>query len=147
MAGVNKVTLIGRLGQDPDVKYMADGTAVATFSVATSQEWKDKTSGEKKEAVEWTKVVAWRKLAEICGEYLKKGRQVYIDGRMATRTWEKDGQKHYITEVIAREVQFLGSAGNGQDRNRDPNDYPEASGGQAAPPTGGSDAGQDDIPF
>jgi single-strand DNA-binding protein len=146
MSGVNKVTLIGRLGQDPDVRYMADGTAVATFSVATSQEWKDKTTGDKKEAVEWTKVVAWRKLAEICGEYLKKGRQVYIEGRMATRSWEKDGQKHYITEVIAREVQFLGSAGGNGDQKRDPGAYPEASGGYSDPPAAAGDVG-DDIPF
>jgi single stranded DNA-binding protein len=91
MSGKNLVILIGRLGQDPDVKYTADGTPVATFSLATSMEWKDKATGEKRERVEWTRVVAWRKLAELCAEYLAKGRQVYVEGRLQTRDWEKDG--------------------------------------------------------
>jgi len=148
MAGVNKVILVGHLGQDPDIRYTPDGTPVAVMSVATSQTWRDKSNGEKRERTEWSRVVAWRKLAEICGEYLAKGRQVYVEGRMQTRSWEKDGQTHYTTEVIANEVQFLGSAKSNQDKRRDPTDYPEASGGYPDAPA--RDAGgpmEDDIPF
>lgn len=110
MAGINKVILVGRLGQDPEVRYTPDGTAVTTFSVATSREWNDKNSGERKEQTEWHRIVTFRKLAEICGQYLSKGRQVYVEGRMQTRSWEdKDGVKRYTTEVVADTVQFLGS--------------------------------------
>lgn len=144
MAGINKVILIGRLGQDPEVRYTPDGTAVANFSIATSEEWKDKNSGEKRERTEWHRIVAWRKLGEICGEYLSKGRQVYIEGRIQTRSWEdKDGNKRYTTEIIASDVQFLG----GRD-----------SAGSAGPSAGAPDTGggstlsgpgpqDDDIPF
>jgi single-strand DNA-binding protein len=149
MAGVNKVIIIGRLGRDPEVRYTPDGTAVANFSVATSQEWKDKTSGEKKEKTEWHRVVAFRKLAELCGEYLAKGRQVYIDGRLQTRSWEKDGQTHYMTEVVANDVQFLGgrdsrdggSPGNSFGQNLEETYGPIAGPAQEAP------QGDDDIPF
>jgi single-strand DNA-binding protein len=147
MAGINKVILLGRLGKDPEVNYTPDGTAVATFSVATSREWKDKSTGEKRELVEWTRVVAWRKLAQICGEYLAKGRQVYIEGRMQTRSWEKDGTTHYANEVIANEVQFIGGrADSNQDRRRDPGDYPKASAGRGPAPAAGNTM-EDDIPF
>lgn len=147
MSGINKVILLGRLGHDPEVKYTPDGTAVTSFSVATSQQWKDK-EGQKQERTEWTRVVAWRKLAEICAQYLAKGRQVYIEGRMQTRQWEKDGVTRYATEVIANEVLFVGSRSDGdQDRMRDPVDYPEAAGGtsQASPVAGVNN--DDDIPF
>ncbi len=105
---VNKVTLIGRLGKNPDVKYTQDGQAIANFSVATSIEWKDKTSGEKNERVEWHRVVAFRKLGEICGQYLTKGRQVYIEGRLQTRSWDKDGETRYTTEIVATDMKMLG---------------------------------------
>ena len=108
MAGINKVILVGRLGSDPEVRYTPDGTAVANFSIATSDEWTDKATGEKKERTEWHRVVAWRKLGEICGEYLSKGRQVYVEGKLQTRSWEKDGITRYSTEIIASDVQFLG---------------------------------------
>ena len=108
MAGLNKVMVIGRIGQDPEVRYFQDGTAVCNMSVATSQEWKDKNTGEKREKTEWHRVTAFRKLAEVCGQYLSKGRQIYVEGYLQTRKWEKDGQTHYTTEVIANEVQFLG---------------------------------------
>ena len=110
MSGINKVILIGNLGQDPEVRYTTSGQAVASFSIATTESWKDK-AGVKQEQTEWHKIVAWAKLAELCGEYLKKGRQVYVEGRLRSRSWEgKDGNKRYTTEVIANTIQFLGSA-------------------------------------
>jgi single-strand DNA-binding protein len=108
MAGINKVILVGRLGNDPEMRYTADGTAVTNFRVATSDEWIDKTTNEKKERTEWHRIVAWRKLAELCGQYLTKGRQVYVEGKLQTRSWEKDDIVRYSTEIIASEVQFLG---------------------------------------
>jgi single-strand DNA-binding protein len=109
MSGVNKAIIIGRLGGDPDIKYTPSGDAVANFSIATSEEWKDKDTGEKKERTEWHRIVAWRRLGEICGEYLSKGSQVYIEGRIQTRSWEQDGNKKYMTEIVATNVQFLDS--------------------------------------
>lgn len=109
MAGINKAILVGRLGSDPEVRYTPSGVAVANFSIATSDEWKDKDTGEKKERTEWHRIVAWRRLGEICGEYLAKGRQVYVEGRIQTRSWEdKDGNKRYTTEIVATDIQFLG---------------------------------------
>ena len=117
MSGLNKVMLIGRLGRDPEVRYTPDGLAIANFSIATSEDWKDKATGEQKERTEWHRIVAFRKLGEICGEYLSKGKQVYIEGRLQTRSWEKDGITRYITEIIASDVQFLGvkDSGNSDD--------------------------------
>ena len=109
MASVNKVILIGNLGRDPEVRYSASGSAVANLAVATTRNWKDKTSGEKREETEWHRVVFHERLAEIAGEYLKKGKPVYIEGRLKTRKWEKDGHTNYTTEVIAYEMQLLGS--------------------------------------
>lgn len=108
MAGINKAIIVGNLGQDPEVRYTQEGVAVANFSVATSEAWIDKQSGEKREQTDWHKIVVWRKLAENCGEYLKKGRQVYVEGKLQTRPWEKDGQTFYTTEIKADVVQFLG---------------------------------------
>ena len=108
MAGINKVILIGRLGNDPEVRYTPDGTAVANFSIATSDEWTDKATNEKRERTEWHRIVAWRRLGEICGEYLSKGRQVYVEGKLQTKSWEKDGVTRYTTEIVASDVQFLG---------------------------------------
>jgi single-strand DNA-binding protein len=106
---INKVILVGNLGRDPEVRYTADGQAVANFSVATSEKWKDKNSGELVERTEWHNIVAWRRLGEICGEYLAKGRLVYIEGKLQTRSWEKDGVTRYTTEVVASEMKMLGS--------------------------------------
>ncbi len=112
MASVNKVILIGNLGKDPEVRYTADGTAVASFSIATSQRWTNK-DGERVERTEWHKIVAWRKLGEICGQYLSKGKQVYIEGRIQTRSWEdKDGNKRWTTEIVAQTMQMLGRVGD-----------------------------------
>ena len=110
MASVNKVILVGSLGRDPEIRYMTNGEAVANFSMATSENWKDK-QGEKQEKTEWHNVVAYRKLAEIIGEYLKKGAPVYIEGKLQTRKWEKDGITRYSTEIIADQMQMLGSKG------------------------------------
>jgi single-strand DNA-binding protein len=113
MAGINKVILIGNLGSDPEVRYTPDGTAVANFNIATSDEWTDKDSRERKKRTEWHRIVAWRRLGEICGEYLSKGRQVYVEGKLQTRSWEKDGVTRYTTEIIASDIQFLGTRNAG----------------------------------
>jgi single-strand DNA-binding protein len=114
MSGINKVIIIGRMGADPEVKTVSGGNTVARLSVATSETWKDR-EGQKQERTEWHRVVVWGKLAELCGKYLAKGRQVYVEGRLQTRSWEdQQGQKKYTTEVVATTVQFLGaSAGAG----------------------------------
>ena len=105
---VNKVMIIGRLGQDPEMKYTPSGAAVCNFSVATSESWTDK-SGQKQEKTEWHRIVVWGKLAELCNQYLAKGRQAFIEGKLQTRSWDdKDGNKRYTTEVLANTVQFLG---------------------------------------
>jgi single-strand DNA-binding protein len=112
MAGVNKVILVGNLGADPEVKYLSNGTTVANFRIATSENRVNRTSGEKTTITEWHRIVAFGRLAEICGEYLSKGRQVYIEGRIRTRSWDdKEGNKRYITEIVANQMQMLGAAG------------------------------------
>jgi single-strand DNA-binding protein len=108
--GVNKVILIGNLGKDPEVRYTAGGDAVANFSVATSEAWKDKNSGEMQERTEWHRIVVWGKIGEACGKYLHKGSKVYVEGQLRTRSWDQDGQKRYATEVVVAmggTVQFL----------------------------------------
>ena len=143
MAGINKVILVGRLGRDPEVRYTPDGAAVANFSIATSEEWKDKTTGEKKERTEWHRIVAFRKLGEICGEYLSKGKQVYVEGRLQTRSWEKDGVTRYTTEIVAYDVQFLG--GRDSAISDEPPLNTQAS--NTPPKSSGSGTTGDDIPF
>jgi len=155
MAGINKAIIVGRLGRDPEVRYTPDGTAVANFSVATSEEWKDKNTGEKRERTEWHRVVAFRRLGEICGEYLSKGRQVYVEGRIQTRDWEdKDGNKRYTTEIVANQMQMLGSrddVGGGGSRGQGGGGSSGQGGGgrpqEASPGPAYSDMGDDDIPF
>jgi single-strand DNA-binding protein len=105
---INKAILIGNLGRDPEVSYTPSGMAVAKFSIATSERWKDKNSGEMQERTEWHRITAFGRLAEICGEYLSKGRQVYIEGRIQTSSWEKDGITRYSTDIIASEMKMLG---------------------------------------
>jgi single-strand DNA-binding protein len=143
MAGINKVILIGRLGRDPEVRYTPDGTAVANFSIATSEEWKDRETGEKKERTEWHRIVAWRKLGEICGEYLSKGRQVYVEGRLQTREWEdQDGKKRWTTEIVARDMQMLGP-------KEQTESFSEGYAGAGRPGAGPANEPptEDDIPF
>ena len=153
--GVNKVILIGNLGQDPEVKYMPSGGAIANITLATSESWKDKNTGEQKENTEWQRVVFFRRLAEIAGEYLKKGSKVYIEGKLQTRKWQdQSGNDRYTTEIIANEMQMLdgrgagggGSAGGG-------GGYNQSSGASSSPSSSAAPAGgsmgdfDDDIPF
>jgi single-strand DNA-binding protein len=153
MASVNKVILVGNLGRDPETRYMPDGAALTNVSIATSFQWTDKTSGEKKEDTEWHRVVFRGRLAEIAGEYLKKGSQVYVEGRLRTRKWQdKEGQDRYTTEIMADAMQMLGSRGG----TGEPRAEPRAE-GAAAPkgeakaaakkPAGKFDDMEDDIPF
>lgn len=111
MRGINKATILGVLGRDPEVKYASNGNAVCTLSVATNEEWKDKQTGEKKEAVEWHSVKIFGRLAEVAGEYLTKGARVYLEGKIKTESWEKDGEKKYKTVIIADEMIMLGEPG------------------------------------
>lgn len=144
-SGINKVILVGNLGQDPEVKYTAGGAAVTTLSLATSESWKDKDTGQDQEKTEWHRVVLWRRLAEIAGEYLKKGSKVYIEGQLQTRKWEQDGQTRYTTEVVGRDMQFLDSRGNtSSDNSSIYEDVNQDMGSQNLPDSGITD---DDIPF
>lgn len=156
MASVNKVILIGNLGKDPDVRYMPSGEAVTNITLATTETWKDKSSGDKKEATEWHRVVFFRKLAEIAGQYLKKGSQVYIEGSLKTRKWtDKEGQERYTTEIVADEMRMLGSRQGSGDvndsmpRERPAPSTPSSSAGAGKPASGGSGFNdfEDDIPF
>ena len=149
--GLNKVFLMGNLGRDPEVRYTQGGAAVANFSIATNERWTDK-NGQQQEKTEWHKIVVWGKTAELCGQYLKKGRQAFIEGRLQTREWtDKQNAKQYTTEIVATNVQFIGPrpdgvpAGNGAPHG--------AVDGTFAPPPGAEDTsppagvGPDDIPF
>ncbi|VAW71798.1 Single-stranded DNA-binding protein [hydrothermal vent metagenome] len=152
--GVNKVIVVGNLGKDPEMRYMPSGGAVASITIATSDQWKDKQSGEQKERTEWHNVVAFNRLAEIMGEYLKKGSQVYIEGRLQTDKWQdKEGNDRYTTKIYANEMQMLGGkgggagAGAGGGYNQNQSSAP-AGGSNAAPAMSAADAGfDDDIPF
>lgn len=142
MRGVNKVTIIGNVGSDPEMKYTASGQAVANFSVATNESWTSK-DGQKQERTEWHRIVAWGRLAEICGQYLSKGRPVYIEGSIRTRQWEdKEGNTRYTTEINARDLQFLGSGSEGEPDNQQQNN--PSSGPALDIPDNEMD---DDIPF
>ena len=143
-SGINKVILVGNLGQDPEVKYTAGGAAVTTLSLATSESWKDKDTGSDQEKTEWHRVVLWRRLAEIAGEYLKKGSKVYIEGQLQTRKWEQDGQTRYTTEVVGRDMQFLDSRGRSSSDRSSYEDTNQDISSQNLPDSGITD---DDIPF
>jgi len=159
MASVNKVILVGNLGRDPEMRFMPNGEAVCNFSIATTDSWKDK-SGQKQERTEWHNIVIYRKLAEIAGEYLKKGRPVYIEGRLQTRKWQtKEGQDRYTTEIIADQMQMLGGREGGgasssydsmdEDQSRPQETSRPAQPAPAQQPASGGDfdAFEDDIPF
>lgn len=121
MAGVNKVILLGNLGNDPDMRYMPNGEPVANISIATSANWTDKNTGEKREKTEWHRVVAYRRTAEVIGQYCQKGDKIYIEGRLQTRKWDdQEGKTHYTTEVIADSIQLLGGRGQGSGQNQQP---------------------------
>jgi single-strand DNA-binding protein len=144
--GVNKVILIGNLGADPEVKYMPSGDPVTTVRLATSESWKDKSTGENVEKTEWHRVVFFKRLAEIAGEYLKKGSKVYVEGRLQTRKWQgQDGQDRYTTEIVANEMQMLDSRGGTAPMNSGTSSSKEpAFAGESA---GGMPDFDDDIPF
>ena len=145
MASVNIALLVGNLGRDPEVRYTASGEAVCNFSIATTDSWKDKTSGEKKEATEWHNCSAFGKLAEICGEYLKKGSQVWVQGKLKTRKYtDKNGVEKYATEINVSEMKMLGSRQQGDDH---PSQHQEQKSNGYAPQRSSHDDLGDDIPF
>lgn len=140
--GINKVILIGNCGGDPETRYLPNGGAVTNITVATTQAWKDKETGQQNERTEWHRVVFFRRLAEIAGEYLKKGSKVYIEGSLRTRQWERDGQKHYTTEIVANEMQMLDSRGGGSGGGYPDENYSSGPSSASAPP-GASDSQPD----
>ena len=150
--GINKVILVGNLGADPEVKYMPSGSAVANVSLATADSWKDKNTGQQQDRTEWHRVVFFNRLAEIVGEYLRKGSQVYVEGRLQTRKWQdKQGVDRYTTEIVASELQMLGARGGGGDASQSfgggnyaPAQPAAAQGGGGRPPEPDFD---DDVPF
>lgn len=160
--GVNKVILIGNLGRDPEVRFTPSGQAVANFTIATNDSWTDK-QGQKQERTEWHRIVVWGKLAEVCGEYLSKGRQAYVEGRLQTREWtDKEGKKNYTTEIVANTVQFLGGRPDGAMRSRPQSGASTSTSQEYGPPPPGMEDGpppgangtsssgqppEDDIPF
>lgn len=144
--GVNKVILIGRLGADPETRFMPSGGAVTSFTMATSEQWKDKQTGQQQERTEWHKCVAFNKLADICGEYLKKGAHVYVEGSLRTRKWQaQDGQDRFTTEIVLNDMQMLGSR-DGQPRQQSADEPQQNQGGQPQYPQGDGFE-DDDIPF
>jgi single-strand DNA-binding protein len=159
MASVNKVILVGNLGADPETRYMPNGDAVANIRLATTESWTDKASGEKRELTEWHRVVFYRRLGEIAGQYLKKGSQVYVEGRIRTRKWQdKEGQERYTTEIEASEMKMLGSRQSASSSGGEteyggsmPSSAPAQDGGRAAPankkPSPDFKDMDDDIPF
>ena len=163
MASVNKVILVGNLGRDPETRFSPDGAAICNISLATTSQWKDKNSGERKEETEWHRVVFYNRLAEIAGEYLKKGRSIYVEGRLKTRKWQdKEGQDRWTTEIVGDQMQMLGSreeGGGGGSYSRARQDSPPEPATAGSGPRGGGggrsggdrsggfDDGDDDIPF
>ncbi|AZY50111.1 single-stranded DNA-binding protein [Bordetella avium] len=154
MASVNKVIIVGNLGRDPDVRYSADGSAICNLSLATTSQWKDKASGERREETEWHRIVMYNRLAEIAGEYLKKGRSVYIEGRLKTRKWQdkQTGADRYATEIIADQMQMLGGRDSGEGGGHDEAPHQQRAPAQRpAAPMGGGASNladmDDDAPF
>jgi len=154
--GVNKVILVGNLGADPETRYTASGAAITNINIATSESWKDKQTGENQERTEWHRIVFFSRLAEIAGEYLRKGSQVYIEGSLRTRKWQgQDGQDRYTTEVVASEMQMLGSRGGeasrppagGGFRDNKPAAQPSQAPAKSAPAPVEDNFAEDDIPF
>ena len=148
--GINKVIIVGNLGQDPETRYMPSGAAVTNFTVATNESWKDKQTGEQKDRTEWHRVAMFNRLAEIAAEYLRKGSQVYIESKLRTRKWQgQDGNDRYTTEIIADEMQMLGSRGDsgGGSFGGSRGGNKPSQGSSSAPPQPGPDDFDDDIPF
>ena len=146
--GINKVILVGNLGADPETRYMPSGSAVTNLSVATSESWKDKQTGEQTERTEWHKVVMFDRLAEVAAEYLRKGSQVYIEGKLQTRKWQdRDGNDRWTTEIRANEMQMLGVRGGSGGGGSFGGAPPQQGGGSSTPPKSAPDDFDDDIPF
>lgn len=145
MSGVNKVILVGRLGRDPEVRNLENGASVANFTIATSESYKDKTTGEKKEVTEWHNIVLWRGLAEIAQKYLHKGDLVYIEGKLRTRSWEKEGVTRYTTEVVGDNMTMLGTKGGGNTSSSGESSRQSAE--RTPDFSNAADAGSDDLPF
>lgn len=144
---VNKVILLGRLGQDPELKYTPGGAAVCNFSLATTESWTDK-SGQKQEKTEWHRIVVWGKLAELCNQYLGKGRQAFVEGRLQTRSWDdKDGSKRYTTEIMASTVQFIGGAAQASNNTNVDTSYAQQAPQQDYQIANDASFAADDIPF
>lgn len=144
MASLNKVLLIGNLGRDPETKFLPNGDAVANVTIATTESWKDKGSGERQEKTEWHRVTFYKRLAEIAGQYLKKGSQVYVEGRIETRKWtDKEGKDRYSTEIIASEMKMLGGKGGAASAPAEP----KQAAASGANPNAGVAGMDDDIPF
>ncbi|HRN42597.1 MAG TPA: single-stranded DNA-binding protein [Vicingus sp.] len=142
MAGINKVILLGNLGKDPEIRYLEGGTAVANFTLATSENYKDKTTGERKTITEWHNVVLWRGLAEITEKYLKKGNQVYIEGKLRTRSWQdKDGNTRYTTEIVAENMQMIGR------KDENTSSTPSDTSAPSTPEIEQNNSMEDDLPF
>jgi len=149
MASINKVILIGRLGRDPEVRYAPSGDAVTNFSIATSENWKDKNTGEKKERTEWHKLVTFRRLAEVCAEYLAKGSLIYIEGKLQTRDWDdKEGNKRYTTEIVVNQMQMLGGRGDSDSGNYSrPADQKPSGKQQSQPKPNWPEPEDENVPF
>jgi len=147
MSGVNKVILIGRLGKDPEVRNLDNGAVVANFSIATSESYKDKTTGEKKEVTEWHNIVLWRGLAEIAQKYLRKGDMVFIEGKLRTRSWEKDGVTRYTTEVVADNMTMLSPKSGGGGGGSSEYSSSERSAPESVRANTAADTSTDDLPF
>ncbi|OOF72422.1 single-stranded DNA-binding protein [Rodentibacter caecimuris] len=148
MAGVNKVIIVGHLGNDPEIRTMPNGEAVANISVATSESWTDKNNGERRELTEWHRIIFYRRQAEICGEYLKKGSQVYVEGRLRTRKWQdQNGQDRYITEIQGDVMQMLGSRPQNSNSATGQHQPSQQQGHQPQPEQSTMDNFDDDIPF
>lgn len=136
MSGINKVILIGNVGQDPETRHMPNGNAVTNLTLATSETWKDKNTGEKQEKTEWHRITFYQRLAEIVAEYVSKGSKIYVEGKLQTRSWEQDGVKKYATDIIANQMQMLDSKGGAQANNAQPSQAPSQP-----------DFDEDSIPF
>lgn len=155
MSGVNKVILVGRLGKDPEVRHLENGASVANFSMATSETYKDRTTGERREQTEWHNVVLWRGLAEVAEKYVKKGDMIYVEGKLRTRSWEKDGVTRYTTEVVGDNMTMLGGGNNtgggapqgGGYQQQQPQAAPAAANPVAATPATPVEDATDDLPF
>lgn len=149
MSGVNKVILVGRLGKDPEVRNLDNGVSVANFTMATSETYKDRTTGEKKEATEWHNIVLWRGLAEVSQKYLHKGDLVYIEGKLRTRSWEKEGVTRYTTEIVADNMTMLGSRSGGANSSGSSSEYGSRTSERAPSESfsGPADNSTDDLPF